>query len=67
MYVVYLPQVISQQLSRLQDVADKCKSLTKSSENQLAFLTLSHASTRDLLQAGYSAPLDQVSGSYRHL
>jgi len=57
--VKQLVEVISQQLTKLHDVSEKCKSLTKSSENQLSFLTNAHSTTRDLLQAGYSESMDQ--------
>ena len=52
-----LLQVISQQLDKLQDVSDKCKTLTKATENQLAFFSQSHEATRSLLESS-AAPLE---------
>jgi hypothetical protein len=41
-------QVISQQLSRLQDMADKCKTLTKATEAQVSFFQQAHQLNRSL-------------------
>jgi len=58
--VKQLVEVISQQLEKLQDVSDKCKTLTKATENQLAFFSQSHEATRSLLESS-AAPLESDS------
>ena len=55
-----LLQVISHQLEKLQDVSDKCKTLTKATESQLAFFSQSHEATRSLLESS-AAPLESDS------
>jgi len=57
MAVKQLVEVISQQLDKLQDVSDKCKTLTKATENQLTFFSQSHEATRSLLESS-AAPLE---------
>jgi hypothetical protein len=39
-------QVVSQQLGRLQDTAEKCKTLTKATEAQVSFFQQAHQLNR---------------------
>jgi len=55
--VKQLVEVVSVQLEKLQDAADKCKSLTKATEAQIHFFTRSHEVSRALLEAA-AAPVD---------
>ena len=46
-----IQKVVSEQLTKLQDAADKCKSMTKAGETQLKFFQQVHPTSRELLEA----------------
>ena len=48
--VKLLAEVLSRQLEKLQDIADRCKAMTKTTENQLRFFSKSHDSHMKLLE-----------------
>ena len=43
--------MIKQQLEKLQDVADKCKTMTKATENQITFFSQAHEASRILMES----------------
>ena len=51
-------QVIKQQLEKLQDVADKCKTMTKANENQITFFSQAHEASRTLMESFSSMDSD---------
>jgi len=55
--VKQLVEVISFQLTRLHDAADRCKSLTKATESQINFFSRSHEVSRALLTSA-AAPVE---------
>lgn len=50
-------QVVNQQLMKLQDLADKCKTMSKSTDSQLKFFQQYHQTSKGILEA-ISVPLD---------
>jgi len=59
--VKQLVEVISQQLDKLQEVADKCKTLTKATETQLTFFRQAHEATRLLLESTTNSIVSDAS------
>ena len=51
-------QVIKHQLEKLQDVADKCKTMTKATENQITFFSQAHEASRTLMESFSSMESD---------
>ena len=51
-------QVIKQQLEKLQEVADKCKTMTKATENQITFFSQAHEASRTLMESFSSLDSD---------
>merc|ERR1719189_673444 len=49
--VKQLVEVVRQQLDKLQEVADKCKTLTKATENQITFFSQAHEASRTLMDS----------------
>ena len=56
--VKQLVEVIKQQLDKLQDVADKCKTITKATENQITFFSQAHEASRVLMDSFSSLDSD---------
>ena len=56
--VKQLVEVIKQQLDKLQDVADKCKTITKATENQITFFSQAHDASRVLMDSFSSLDSD---------
>merc|ERR1719309_846016 len=52
--VKQLIAVVNEQLTKLEDAAEKCKSMAKASESQLKFFQQIHPTSRDLLEAANS-------------
>jgi len=56
--VKQLVEVIKQQLEKLQDVADKCKTMTKATENQITFFSQAHEASRTLMESVIQSSMD---------
>ena len=50
--------MIKQQLEKLQDVADKCKTMTKATENQITFFSQAHEASRTLMESVIQSSMD---------
>merc|ERR1719221_2171463 len=50
--------VIINQLEKLQDIADKCKTLTKATENRITFFSQAHEASRTLMESFSSLDSD---------
>ena len=57
--VKQLVEVVRQQLDKLQEVADKCKTLTKATENQITFFSQAHEASRTLMDS-FSGALESA-------
>ena len=56
--VKQLVEVVRQQLDKLQEVADKCKTMTKATENQITFFSQAHEASRTLMESFSSLDSD---------
>ena len=56
--VKQLVEVIKHQLEKLQEVADKCKTKTKATENQITFFSQAHEASRTLMESFSSLDSD---------